>query len=164
MATCRNRPPACAIRDVLPHLDGVKAAALDNDQYYARCPAHDDHRASMSFRPGQHVRFVWHCEADCAEWEVRAAMVARGVPESCLGIYGVAQRRRAEEGAAARLREIASVVTGAGPWDAYAQMRIMAIIEGGEIPKDQAGFLALATRAGVGRARRYQIWAKYGHP
>src|SRR4051794_23290110 len=44
-----------------------------------RCPAHDDHRASLSLSLGDDGRLLWHCHTGCGQREVLEALKANGV-------------------------------------------------------------------------------------
>ncbi len=55
------------IEDILSRLEGVKGG---NGQYAAKCPAHDDKRASLSVSTGQDGRVLLHCHAGCTVPEV----------------------------------------------------------------------------------------------
>lgn len=66
------------IEDFLSRLEGVKGG---NGQYSARCPAHDDKRASLSVSTGHDGKILLHCHAGCTVSEILAAL---GVQESDL--------------------------------------------------------------------------------
>lgn len=56
-------PPTDPLREiVLPRLDAVKKSA---GGFMARCPAHDDGKASLSITPGRDQPVVLHCHAGC---------------------------------------------------------------------------------------------------
>lgn len=55
------------VSDVLTRLEGVKGGG---GQYAARCPAHDDKRASLSVSTGQDGRILLHCHAGCTVPEI----------------------------------------------------------------------------------------------
>lgn len=57
--------------DILSRLEGVKGGG---GQYSARCPAHDDKRASLSVSTGQDGRILLHCHAGCTVPEILEAM------------------------------------------------------------------------------------------
>lgn len=59
------------IEEILSRLEGVKGG---NGQYLARCPAHDDKRASMSVSTGQDGRILLHCHAGCTVPEILDAL------------------------------------------------------------------------------------------
>ncbi|OLT27763.1 hypothetical protein BJF83_17420 [Nocardiopsis sp. CNR-923] len=63
---------------VLPRLDGVTQRG---NYYMARCPAHDDHRASMSVERGRDHPVVLHCHAGCDPKDIADAL---GVPWDAL--------------------------------------------------------------------------------
>lgn len=56
---------------VLPRLEGIKASG---GSYMARCPAHDDGRASLSISTGKEHPVVLHCHAGCDRDAVLAAI------------------------------------------------------------------------------------------
>lgn len=56
---------------VLSRLDGVKKAGRG---WIARCPAHEDRRASLSIGEGDDGRALVHCFAGCAAADVMAAV------------------------------------------------------------------------------------------
>lgn len=60
------------ISEVIEHLDGV--TTHDNKQYVARCPAHDDKRASLCISTGEDGRILLKCQAGCDYREVAAAL------------------------------------------------------------------------------------------
>ncbi len=66
------------IEEILSRLEGVKGG---NGQYAARCPAHDDKRASLSVSTGQDRRILLHCHAGCTVPEILEAL---GLKESDL--------------------------------------------------------------------------------
>jgi 5S rRNA maturation endonuclease (ribonuclease M5) len=76
-----NRPPpppsvrrhvvANPVEKVLGELEGVTKTG--DQQWSARCPAHDDNRASLSISLGQDGRVLLHCHAGCTFEEVLAA-------------------------------------------------------------------------------------------
>jgi hypothetical protein len=60
---------------LLSRLDGVRQTGPD--RWIARCPAHDDGRASLSLRELDDGRVLLHDFAGCAVEEVLAAVVSR---------------------------------------------------------------------------------------
>lgn len=56
---------------VLPRLDGIRKSGAGYD---ARCPAHDDGRASLSIGPGKDHPVVFHCQAGCDRESVLLAL------------------------------------------------------------------------------------------
>lgn len=56
---------------VLPKLDGVRA---QNGSFMARCPAHDDGKASLSLTTGKEHPVVLHCHAGCDRDDILAAI------------------------------------------------------------------------------------------
>lgn len=63
------------IQQVITRLHGVRARAAGT--YEARCPAHDDRRASLSVTAGDDGRVLLHCHAGCSPIEVCQAMGMR---------------------------------------------------------------------------------------
>ena len=57
---------------VLSRVDGVKATG--SGHWDARCPAHDDHRQSLSVTEGDDGRVLLRCHAGCPTESVVAAM------------------------------------------------------------------------------------------
>jgi hypothetical protein len=57
---------------LLSRLDGVKKTGPD--RWLARCPAHEDRRASLSIREVDDGRTLVHCFALCRPEEVLAAL------------------------------------------------------------------------------------------
>jgi putative DNA primase/helicase len=60
------------VRELLGHLDGVKSAG--QGKWAARCPAHDDHRASLSITTGDDGRALLRCHAGCAVNDICAKL------------------------------------------------------------------------------------------
>lgn len=61
-----------ALRDlVLPRLEGIRKSGSG---FTAKCPAHDDGRASLSVGPGKDHPVVFHCHANCDRDDILAAM------------------------------------------------------------------------------------------
>lgn len=56
---------------VLPRLDAVKKSGAG---YMARCPAHDDGKASLSVSPGRDQPVVLHCHANCHPDDILARL------------------------------------------------------------------------------------------
>ncbi|MBW1924211.1 MAG: toprim domain-containing protein [Deltaproteobacteria bacterium] len=59
------------IGEFLARLDGVRRSGTG---WVARCPAHDDHNASLSIGTGADGRILLNCFAGCTPWEVTKAM------------------------------------------------------------------------------------------
>lgn len=151
--------------------EGSKAVRL--------CPCHDDRKASLSVNPGRIHRVVWNCGAECDPGDIRAALLARGVDESCLGRYGL-PKRLAQPGmrviaqdpalVAAAKRWYAVLKLPAGLSDAMRRMCIQALSEGnGDLPGDpyellpvnKDDFLALAKRTGIERGYAYRVYRQW---
>ena len=50
------------LEEILSRLEGVKGG---NGQYSARCPAHDDHNASLSVASGENGEILLYCHKEC---------------------------------------------------------------------------------------------------
>lgn len=59
------------LEDFLSRLDGVHGRG---NQYSAKCPAHDDHRASLSVSAGEDGKILVTCHAGCTVPEIAEAM------------------------------------------------------------------------------------------
>lgn len=59
------------VETVLAHLEGVKK---NDNGYQARCPAHEDHKPSLSVTEGEDGRALVHCHAGCEPEAVLAAL------------------------------------------------------------------------------------------
>ena len=59
------------LEDVLARLEGVNRSGAG---YMARCPAHDDRRASLSVAEGEDGRVLLFCQAGCQTADVAAAL------------------------------------------------------------------------------------------
>lgn len=55
-------------KTILPLLDGVKQTG--EQQWIARCPVHDDSRASLSISVGDDGRVLFHCHAGCSTEQI----------------------------------------------------------------------------------------------
>ena len=66
------------LQDFLSRLDGVKGY---NNQYSAKCPAHDDHNASLSVSTGKDGKIIMKCHAGC---EVKDILFSLGLAEKDL--------------------------------------------------------------------------------
>ena len=51
------------VHNILDKLDGVKATG--QDQWTAKCPAHDDHHPSLSIALGDVGQILFYCHAGC---------------------------------------------------------------------------------------------------
>lgn len=158
--------------EILRRLKGVRPGDKPG-QFYARCPAHDDHRASLGIRPGTSVSIVYHCQAGCADAKIRQALADRGAPEEYLGIYGTPEyeaRRQTRTSSedwrqVERLRnemaDLKSSLRGLLAADltlAMLKVRLLAVVEGADVPVDRRGYVAFAMRAGVSQPRAYAAW------
>ena len=70
----------------LPHIDKIlsllsRVKHISGHQYEARCPAHDDSRASLSISQGKNNRALIHCHAGC---RTDAILRSIGLPLSAL--------------------------------------------------------------------------------
>lgn len=59
------------LRDVLSRFEGIRKTGTTT--WIARCPAHDDHRPSLSIAVGRDDRVLVHCHAGCAYSEILEA-------------------------------------------------------------------------------------------
>ena len=59
------------LTDLLQRLDSVTG---NNGQYMARCPAHNDHNASLSVGQGRDGRILLKCHAGCSTEEICSAL------------------------------------------------------------------------------------------
>ena len=59
------------VNEFLSRLDGVKGG---HGQWMARCPAHDDRRASLSVSVGEGGRVLLNCHAGCSTEDICAAL------------------------------------------------------------------------------------------
>ena len=160
MAACDLAKITCLTGHVLPK---IERARRDGEQGYGCCPWHDDAHASMSIAPGQKMRFVWHCESGCDPADVRAGLRRLGIDDGCLGTYGTSRRpapRDAGESDAKRLLAIGDLL-GETMTPAMLRIRIRSIIEGRDLPRTRADFLAMAKRGGVGQSQRYEAWKAF---
>ena len=64
------------LSEILSLLDGVTGSG---NQYSARCPAHDDKRASLSISTGNDGRILLHCHAGC---DISDVLDALGIEKS----------------------------------------------------------------------------------
>jgi hypothetical protein len=60
------------LEELLPRLQGVRRLA--SGRYMARCPAHDDTRASLALAESDSRAILLHCFAGCAASEVVASL------------------------------------------------------------------------------------------
>lgn len=61
------------IEEILSRLEGVKPGSNEN-QYTARCPAHEDHRNSLSIGLGVDGKVLLHCHAGCETSDILDAL------------------------------------------------------------------------------------------
>jgi len=66
---------ADAVKNILARLHGVRKTG--ENQWQARCPAHDDKHASLSVSTGADGRVLLHCHAGCGAMQVCGAMGVR---------------------------------------------------------------------------------------
>src|SRR5262245_37723375 len=59
------------IDEILSRLEGVKRAG---NQWQAKCPAHEDRRASLSLKRGDDGRVLVHCFAGCSTKDICGAL------------------------------------------------------------------------------------------
>lgn len=142
-------PYFCLGDHIRPRLDDCTQNRDKAGQWTARCPAHDDQKPSLSIRVGDRGAIIWHCHARCSAAEVRAALIRRGVPDSCL--RRVAEQRTEDE--------LVSALTGileAEPPGRYRDLLIAAVVwNRAKMPRGQA-LAKLADRAGISRTAAYR--------
>lgn len=79
---CGLKPETCVEVHICPVLDDVRPG---KDRWSARCPAHVDHKGSLSISLGTKGQpIVWNCFARCDPAYVRRAMIAKGISPLCL--------------------------------------------------------------------------------
>jgi hypothetical protein len=149
---------------VLSRLSGVRPDSRDPRQFYARCPAHNDRHNSFAIRPGDKMAVVYSCKLGCDEQAIRQALVSLGVDEDYLGIYGTpeyaaSRRIKGTSEERRKLDRITGLLTERMT-PAMLKVRVLATIEGIEVPAERKPFLALAERAGVRQSQRYEAWAQ----
>ena len=59
------------LQDILSRLEGVHGSGR---QYSAKCPAHDDKRASLSISVGEDGKILFNCHAGCQAPDVARAL------------------------------------------------------------------------------------------
>jgi hypothetical protein len=87
------------LHEILPLLRGVKRSS---GGWRARCPAHDDHRASLSVGTGADGGVLLHCHAGCSFGAIRAALG----PAASNGQSHAPLRARTPQGAQGAQRRI----------------------------------------------------------
>ena len=168
--------------EVARRLSGVTRPDPNSLQHYAHCPVprHPDRHRSFAFRPGDSLPLVYQCHVDCANEEIREALADLGVPEEYLGPYGTppfeARRRASANSAEARrIRELEKQVERLR-WEmlelqasirglmnsegklALLKIRILAVMEGADVPVEEDAYVAFAMRAGVPKSTAYRVW------
>lgn len=148
---------------ILGRLSGVRPDSRDPRQFYARCPAHNDRHNSFAIRPGDKMAVVYSCKLGCDEQAIRQALVNLGIDEDYLGIYGtpeyIASRRIKGTSEERRKLDRITGLLAVKMTPAMLKIRILATIEGIDVPAERKAFLALAIRAGVRQSQRYEAWA-----
>jgi hypothetical protein len=82
---CDLKPDGCMAAHICPALHGRKAST--GQQWAAPCPSCEGHSTSLSLSVGTRGRrILWACHgsAKCSGEAVQKAMVARGIPRSCI--------------------------------------------------------------------------------
>jgi hypothetical protein len=150
--TCPEPAEFCLGDHVRPHLDRCSPSGGKPGQYRARCPAHDDRKASMSIVVGDRARIVWHCHAGCPETDVRAALVRAGVPDGCLRPL---RAQRTEDALVAALTTLLETERP-GP---RRDLLVAAVLWNGcRLPRGR-DLVALGARAGLSRRAVYRVTA-----
>lgn len=128
---------------VLSRLDGVKKAGRG---WIARCPAHEDRRASLSVAEGDDARVLLHCFAGCTAADVVAAAgleLADLYPErKDRGHLSPTQRRTLDM--ETRVSRRWAALSAVLPELAVVEVAANRIIEGGTLSDDDLGRLRLA--------------------
>jgi hypothetical protein len=172
-------------RGLMPDLcayDHVAAAlpkGTEGSRSNRLCPCHDDRKASLSINPGRIQRVIWHCGAECDPGDIRAALLDRGVDESCLGRYGLP--KRAVVPGLRVLGHDPALAADAKRWQAVAKlprslngklylMCVQAVSEGdGDLapdplvllPVNADDFYGLADRAGIDSKYKYRLYKQW---
>jgi hypothetical protein len=161
------------------HVAAVLPRGIEGSKSNRLCPCHDDRKASLSVNPGRIHRVVWHCGAECAEADIRDALLAVGVHESCLGNYGL-PKRTTVPGMRVQGHNPA-LVADAKRWQAVLKlpaslngklyrMCVQAISEGdGDLAGDPLvllgvnadDFYGLADRAGIDSKYKYRLYKQW---
>jgi hypothetical protein len=150
--TCPD-PQQCLSDHIRPRLSGWADSATSHGQYHARCPAHDDHKASLSVTVGERGFIICHChrKPPCTPADIRSALIRAGVPHSCLApVRGQHPEDRLVSAILAILED------GPGP---AGWLRIAAaVLNGGQIPHG-ADLLRTAARIRLSRRTAYRAAA-----
>lgn len=140
---CSTTAPGNAAQVLLSRLDGVKKAGRG---WIARCPAHEDRRASLSVAEGDDARVLLHCFAGCTAADVVAAAgleLADLYPErKDRGHLTPAQRRTLDM--ETRVSRRWAALSAVLPEVAVVEVAANRIIEGGTLSDDDLGRLRLA--------------------
>lgn len=152
--TCELIPAQCLAEHVIPKLgDGASIVKGTNSQWTARCPAHGDRHASLSITVAdkQTARLVWQCHAatPCSATEIRAALVARGVPDGCLPRF---KHQRTEDELVAELLPLLKE-PGTGP---LFKLRVAALVRNVELPRGGKELEDFAAECGISKTRAYE--------
>lgn len=161
------------------HIAALVPPGREGSKSVRSCPVHDDRKASLSINAGQIQRIVWHCGAECDPGDIRAALLALGVHESCLGRYGLPKRlitpgMRIQGHDPAMVADVKRYqAIRKLPADLNGKLRVMceqAIAEGdGDLPADPLillgvnadDFYGLADRAGIDSKYKYRLFKQW---
>ncbi len=164
---CRDSPITC--RKKIAGKFGLEPHKNKPWQFGGACPNCGHGGFSISAGDQGHVplRHIWHCNCHrcrCDPAGVRAAMLAAGVSDDCLGAYKRGFARQPAVTEADRLRSALAGILADDEIRAPADLRLKVaeIAFGQEVPADWAEFLAFAERAGVGRRQRYEAAERWG--
>ena len=165
--TCRDQPVTC--RGKIADRYGLTPNKLKSWQYEGNCPkcGHGGFSITAGDQGYNPYRNIWHCNCHrcrCDKAEVRAAMLADGIDEDCLGSYGRTKTPRPPADPAAALRAAMLAVLADPKIRALAdlKLRMLEVIESEPAPTDWPGFVAFAERAGVQRSKRYDAAYRWG--
>jgi hypothetical protein len=153
MRRCVELPEDCVAAHLCPVLDGRPG----EEQWSARCPAHDDRKRSLRITVGTRgQRIVWTCHAGCDRADVKRAMLGKGIDAGCIPW----NPSRASGGASAEpgdradaLAEIEKLL-GEQPSPVEFMIAVARLIWGGD-PR------TAAQRAGVPKTTYYRHRARF---
>lgn len=154
---CRDDAIVCLRKRALPRLDDVKQVVKKPWQYYALCPAHKDHKRSLSVTTGKFAHILYQCHAGCDEAAVHASLVNLGIPVGCLAKPKArdAAEPRASSGGPDPLRSaLLSILYG--PGTPAERLALIAIETEGRMPAGHDEVDALAARVRLSRPLVYR--------
>lgn len=159
MRGCEDSAAYCLADHIVPKLHAVTLVKGTNSQYTALCPAHDDgggHGSlSITVADKAAARFVMQCHSPqhCGPAEIRAALIARGVPDGCLPRF---KHQRTEDELVAALLPLLKE-PGTGP---LFKLRIAALVLNEELPRGGKELEDFAAQWGIGKSQAYEATAE----